>query len=96
MKYEFRYKKFAEALYEALRDDAFYITMEKSVTDGSSRDAMLRYMDYSILEGEKYGELVIPAHHEHGASIWAKPLQKRFDIEKSLEKKNFLKNEMGK
>lgn len=95
MKYNFRYKKFAEALYEALRDDAFYVTMEKSVTDGSSRDAMLRYMDYSMIEGEKYGELVIPSCHDHGSSIWAKPLQKRLAMEKSSAKKNFLINEMG-
>ena len=95
MDYKFKYKNFAEALYEALSNDAFYITMEKSVNNGSSKEAMLRYMDYSMLEAEKYGDLIIPEHHEHGASIWAKPLEKELDVVKSSEKKHFLKYGMG-
>jgi hypothetical protein len=42
----------AKALYEALTEDAFYITMEQSVTHGSAREAMIRYMDWSMVEAE--------------------------------------------
>ena len=49
MNYEFKYRKYAEALYDALQYNAFYITMEKSIIIGSSKEAMIRYMDYSII-----------------------------------------------
>ena len=95
MNYEFKYRKYAEALYDALQDNAFYITMEKSIDNGSSKEAIIRYMDYSIIEGEKYGEIFIPEDHDYGVSVWVKPLNKKLEKEKNKQKKIFLKDYMG-
>lgn len=91
MTYEFTYRKYAEALYHALIEDAFYIAMERS----SSKEAMLRYYDYSMLEAQKYGELVFPESHDYGTSIWSKPIDKAHEEEKQRSKKEFLKTHMG-
>ena len=93
--YEFRYRKYAEALYAALRDDAFYRAMERSVTDGCSAAAMIRYMDYSIVEGERYGEIFMPEDHDYGISVWAKPLGRNLGKERQARKKVFLNDQMG-
>lgn len=96
MSFEFKYRKYAEALYRALREDAFYSTMEKTAGDGdASREAMLRYMDFSMREGEKYGELYIPGGRGFGASVWAKPLSEEQEARRSAEKKTFLLHQMG-
>ena len=96
MDFEFKYRKYAEALYRALREDAFYITMKNSIGDGgSSKEAMLRYMEFSMIEGEKYGELYIPKDHEYGVSVWTKPLNGVLEAQKSAEKKLFLLSQMG-
>jgi GNAT superfamily N-acetyltransferase len=96
MTFEFKYKEYAKALYYALQEDAFYITMEKSVNNGNSpKEAMFRYMEYSMIEGAAYGELIFPENHEHGVSIWSKPLRDEAEKEKSEKKKNFLANQMG-
>lgn len=95
MHYNFKYRKLAEILYEALRDDAFYRTMEKSVDNGSSREAMIRYYDYSMVEAESYGELCIPDNNAYGVSVWARPLTKAIYAEKSERKNDFLRSHMG-
>jgi hypothetical protein len=53
--------------------------MEKSIENGSSKEAMIRYLDYSIIEGEQYGELYIPESHDYGLSIWARPLNENLN-----------------
>ncbi|PIE33562.1 hypothetical protein CSA56_10600 [candidate division KSB3 bacterium] len=93
--YEFRYRKYAEALYFALLEDAFYITMERSVVDSSPKEAMIRYMDYSIIEGEQYGDIFLPAQHDYGVSVWSKPLDKDIEEEKHQQKSHFLGEYMG-
>jgi len=58
MNFKFTYKKYAEALYHALCEDTFYLTMERSIGDDRfSKDIMLKYMDFSMVEAEKYGVL---------------------------------------
>jgi len=96
MDYEFKYRKVAEALYEALQGDAFYQTMEKSVSNGSSKEAMIRYMDYAMVEAERYGELFIPRTHDYGASVWARPMDEDLEEEKHRRKMIFLADHMGK
>ena len=60
MSYTFAYRGYAEALYEALKEDAFYQTMEDSVDQQKdAKEAMLKYLDYSISESRKFGELYI-------------------------------------
>ena len=96
MDYEFKYRKYAEALYAALANDAFYRTMEKSVYFGSSKEAMLRYLDYSIIESEAYGKLFVPESQDYGISVWSRPLNQYLAKEKSKRKKAFLTNHMGR
>ena len=90
------YTKYAEALYCALRDDAYYITMEKTVENSvTSKEIMLRYLEYSMIEAKKYGILHIPKEHEYGVSVWAKPLSLNMQSQKHSEKKDFLLKYMG-
>ena len=95
MQYQFSFKAHAEAIYHALIEDAFYITMEKSVDNGSAQEAMIRYMDYSILEGSQYGISHFPEKHQYGVSVWSKPLESKLEEEKDTKKKQFLQNHMG-
>ncbi len=84
--YRYVYPELAEALLHALRDDAFYRTLE-SLSDA---DAMRRYHDYSMREAREYGELTIPAGIPHGVAIWARPLPEARQAEMSAAKKEFL------
>lgn len=96
MQYQFSYRTYAEALYEALQVDAFYTTMEQSVRNGSAREAMLRYLDYSIKEAEQYGAVVVPDNHGYGISVWSKPLDAQLEGEKHQQKQQFLEAYMGR
>ncbi|MCP4021731.1 MAG: GNAT family N-acetyltransferase, partial [Desulfobacteraceae bacterium] len=96
MNFQFAYKEYAEALYLALCDDAFYLTMEKSAGNNeSSREAMLRYLEYSMKEAQEYGELYFPEENKYGVSLWLKPLNETRQAQKSVEKKDFLLDQMG-
>jgi hypothetical protein len=46
-------------------------------------------MDYSIIEGEQFGEIFIPADHDYGVSVWAKPLNKDLEKDKHKQKTTF-------
>lgn len=96
MNFQFKFREYSKALYYALKEDAFYITMERSVPDTeSSKEALLRYLDYSMVEGKKYGELFIPNKHDYGVSVWSKPLSCELQAQRAEEKKCFLFNYMG-
>ncbi len=96
MIFNFKYRNYAKALHKALCDDAFYITMEKSVKrENSPKEAMLRYMEFSMIEAEKSGELYFPENHEYGVSIWSKPINQKMEAKRNHEKKTFLLNHMG-
>lgn len=75
MNFSYHYQPCALSLYQALTEDAFYLTMEASVVHKNSpREAMIRYMDYSMQEAARYGELFLPKGHDYGASVWSKPI----------------------
>ncbi len=97
MTYPFMNKEIALALYEALTEDPFYITMEKhSSTDAAAaKEAMLRYMDYSMKEARTHGELRIPKNENHGASLWSKPVETALGQKISKGKKQFLEEHLG-
>ncbi len=97
MNYQFKYRALAEILYEALADDAFYKSLERLVSGEAStkREAMLMYMDYSMMEAETYGELFIPDTHKHGVSVWSKPIDSRTESEKKTRKNSFILLNMG-
>ena len=95
--YTFNFRDVAAALYAALVEDAFYIAMEKSVIGDASqrREAMLRYYDYAMQEGHRYGLLFIPGGQSCGASIWSRPVKGRMKRQMADEKQTFLKTHMG-
>lgn len=95
--YSYKYKELASALYEALIPDPFYIELLRDIPGGEpeKRETLMRYMDYSMTEGEKYGRLTITGDISYGAAIWTKPLDTETDNEKSLQKKHFIKTYMG-
>ncbi len=97
MSFKFKYRQYAKALHSALTEDAFYIALEASVGNGkAAKEAMLRYMEFSMLEAEKSGELYIPCDHDYGVSIWSKPISHDLEKQRQQEKKKFLLNEMGR
>jgi GNAT superfamily N-acetyltransferase len=94
--YTFKYQTLAEALYGALENDPFYISLLSSISDeAEKRNALIKYMDYSMTEAEQYGYLYLPVGHNHGASIWSKPLDAATELLKQQQKKAFLKDELG-
>ena len=97
MNYTFEYRELSETLYDALIDDAFYITMEGSVTGApvQRREAMLRYYDFSMKEARKYGQLETPNGKAFGAAIWSRPINPDLVEQMAAEKKAFLFEQMG-
>lgn len=95
MQYELSYRPYAEALYDALQEDAFYVTMEKSVSDGSPKAAMIRYLDYSIVEAQRYGRAYFSGPQSCGVSVWSRPLDRALEDEKHQLKMAFLNDHMG-
>jgi len=95
--YTYKYQGLALALYQALIPDPFYIELLRDITgsEQEKQEILMRYMDYSMTEGEKYGRLTIAGNPSYGAAIWSKPLDPATDNEKSLLKKDFIKTYMG-
>ena len=84
--YTYKYKELASALYEALIPDPFYIELLRDIPGGKpeKQEILMRYMDYSMTEAEKYGQLTIAGNIPYGAAIWSKPLDPATENEKSL------------
>ena len=97
MSYQFTYRNPAEALHTGLCDDPFFIAMERSVSRDTARakEAMVRYMDYAMVEAQKHGLLFLPEGKTYGASVWLKPLDETQARQKSMDKKAFILEQMG-
>jgi GNAT superfamily N-acetyltransferase len=94
--YNFAYREYAQALYDALVEDAFYITMEQQLgEEGEAREAMLRYLDYSMVEARDYGMLYFPETHRHGVAVWSQPLAPEREAQKKRAKLDFLRHHIG-
>lgn len=95
--YIFHNRRLAEALHAALAGDAFYIAMENSVSGPPDcrREAMLKYYDFSLQEGRRYGAVIVTDGQTAGASIWTMPLEERVSEQMSHDKKAFLGCHMG-
>lgn len=95
--YIFKYRDFAEALYDALLPDPFYRTMENSIPGDTMirKEKMLRYFDYSMIECDIYGKLYIPNQQRYGVSVWSKSVDQETELEKNNRKKQFLQNHLG-
>ena len=88
-------RHYSEALYEALRPDPFYLTLENAYTGRyKAREAMLRYYDLSIREGKTWGRLGT-ADGVEGISVWSVPLSDSDARKKSASKVSALSSAMG-
>ncbi len=92
-----RYPAAARALYGALIDDGFYRTLESAVSPDAAmaKHAMLRYLDYSMIEAEQHGRLCFPKDRSAGAAIWNLPLDPAIRKSLSSRKKKFIAEHMG-
>lgn len=97
MPYQFQLKNIAKSLYDSLQKDPFYQTLEETISDDSnqSKEAMLKYYDYSMLAAQKYGELILPKNNTFGASVWSKPKGAKLTNEIYNQKKTFLEKYLG-
>ena len=86
---------YAVLLYDALRADPFYRTLEAAYPDPEgANDAMLRYYDLSIAEAARWGRLGEVAEG-YGLSIWSVPLTAEQAAKKSAAKAEALRTAMG-
>lgn len=91
-----QYSTYAEALYLALIDDPFYVTLADKISNGlNQREAMIDYFEYSILEAVEYGVICEASDGVSGVSVWAKPLDASRAVEKSARKRRFMSGRMG-
>jgi GNAT superfamily N-acetyltransferase len=94
--YRFAHRHYAEALYQALGEDAFYTTMEQSIAEPKQRrEGLLRYLDYSMCEADEYGILHFPQTHQYGVAVWSTPLALERAAECKRHKHEFLQQHMG-
>lgn len=56
---------------------------------------MLRYLDYSMIEAEEYGQLQFPDDPSAGAAVWSKPLDPALLQTLAAQKKEFIAEHMG-
>ncbi len=99
--YHYMNKDIAQALYRALTEDPFYISLEKSHgnSPAAAKEAMLQYYDYAMQEARSHGVYIETPDKTSGAGIWSLPPtndQDREMAQKSArQKKEFIKNQMG-
>lgn len=87
----------AQSLYHALTPDPFYRTLEKYSSDdpGVAREAMFRYMDYSMAEARDHGRLTLTEDNATGAAVWSLPLPRSRQAHLSARKKAFILGHLG-
>ena len=95
--YTYLNRSAAVALYHALiAEDPFYITLENAASGPQPREAMFRYMDYSMTEAENHGKLLLTPDKASGAAIWSLPMPREKAATLSQAKKAFLRDHLGK
>jgi GNAT superfamily N-acetyltransferase len=86
-----------KALVDSLRSDPFYVAITKNFGDDEvrRREALARYFDYSMSEGERRGRLVVWPDPSLGAAVWLLPAAPSVSDAESDVKAAFLKEVMG-
>jgi len=97
MIYNYLHRDIAEFLYLSFKFDPFFCEIERSISSNpdKNQEGMLKYFDYSMREGQKYGELYFPKKQTYGASIWTKPTNDTLAKKISDEKKEFMLQQLG-
>lgn len=85
----------SSSLVDALRGDPFYRTITADLPDeGTRREALRRYFEYSMLEGERLGCCsILP--DDRGAAVWVKPCPEGRALEEKGRKHAFLASILG-
>lgn len=85
-----------KALVDSLRFDPFYVAISQNfgADEARRRDALARYFDYSMSEGERRGRLVVWPDPSIGAAVWLLPAASASGIE-SDAKGAFLTEVLG-
>ena len=95
MVYERRFPEVSAALFDALADDPFYVTLAAAAPPGESARAMIDYIDYSLVEAERHGILCLADGGNPGASAWHIPLDAELSQRLAVQKNAFIAEEMG-
>ena len=86
-----------KALVDALRFDPFYAAISQSFGDDEMRrrEALARYFDYSMSEGDRRGSLVVWPDPSIGAAVWVLPAASLVRDAESRAKAAFLTEVIG-
>jgi GNAT superfamily N-acetyltransferase len=86
-----------KALVDSLRFDPFYVAISENFGDDEvrRREALARYFDYSMSEGERRGRLVVWPDPAIGAAVWLLPAVASVCDAESEDKAVFLTEVMG-
>ncbi len=86
----------AEALYQSLKGDAFYRTLEAHISGGRDAKAgMLAYYKLSIQDGLTWGRATFPDDGDYGAAVWSLPLAADASAQRRSEKQVALVAALG-
>jgi len=86
-----------KALVESLRFDPFYVAISENFGDDEvrRREALARYFDYSMSEGNRRGRLVVWPDPSIGAAVWLLPVASSASDAESDAKAAFLAEALG-
>jgi ribosomal protein S18 acetylase RimI-like enzyme len=86
-----------KALVDALRFDPFYVAISQDFGDDEvrRREALARYFDYSMIEGDSRGRLVVWPDPSIGAAVWMLPAESSVSTAESDAKTAFLTEVVG-
>jgi GNAT superfamily N-acetyltransferase len=86
-----------KALVDSLRFDPFYVAISQNFGDNEARrrEALARYFDYSMSEGDRRGRLVVWPDPSIGAAVWLLPAASSVFNAESDAKAAFLTEVIG-
>ena len=85
-----------KALVDSLRFDPFYVAISQNFDDEARRrEALARYFDYSMSEGDRRGRLVVWPDPSIGAAVWLLPTASSVTDAESDAKAAFLTRVIG-
>jgi N-acetylglutamate synthase-like GNAT family acetyltransferase len=80
------------ALVEALVGDPFYRAIAQGSADHAARQILRSYFEYSLMEAERTGRLVLSTDLSSGAAAWLLPRSAHVESTESTRKKSVLRS----